>query len=354
MKKDIFRSLQKQLDTYSLGFPATESGVEIEILESLFSPEEAELFTLLSPRLETSASVASRTGLDEEELSLHLEDMASRGLLFRRKKGEEIKYGAIPFMHGLLEFQINNFDHETALRFEKYFDEALNVAISGSAEMFLRPIPIEESFSSEQTIAPFEDARGILENASLIVVADCICRKEKKTVGKGCGKPMETCFMFGSMAQYYLDNNMGREVSTDEAIAILKNAQEHGMVTQPATARNPAGMCSCCGDCCGVLLSLKKQAKPAELVFSNYYASVDEDTCSGCGTCIERCQMEAIELNDNGVAYINRDRCIGCGLCVPSCPLEAMQLERKDSDFRTPPATSLEQMLGMAKKRGVI
>ncbi|MFH1243360.1 MAG: hypothetical protein V1689_13505 [Pseudomonadota bacterium] len=41
MHKQIYRKLQKQLDQYSLGFPATESGVELKILERLFSEEDA-------------------------------------------------------------------------------------------------------------------------------------------------------------------------------------------------------------------------------------------------------------------------------------------------------------------------
>ncbi len=355
MSKELYRKIQKQLDTYSLGFPETESGIEIEILETLFSVKDAELFSVLSPRLETPEAIAQRLGKSVDELAKHLEDMAARGLLFRRRKGEEVKYGTIPFMHGLLEFQVNNFDRDMAELFEKYFDEALNGAISKSAEMFIRPIPIGESIGTEYRVAPFDDARNMLENAGLIVVADCICRKEKAAFGKGCGKPMETCFMFGSMAQYYIDNDMGRQVSSEEAIGILTKAQKAGLVTQPATSQNPAGMCSCCGDCCGVLLSLKKQAKPAEIVFSNHYAEVICDNCSGCEACIDRCQMDAISINDDGVAAIDGDRCIGCGLCVPVCPSGAMKLMRKSGDeFRTPPQNSLEQMITMAKKRGVI
>ncbi len=37
MTEEIYRNLQKRLDTYSVGFPATDSGVEIKILKALFS-----------------------------------------------------------------------------------------------------------------------------------------------------------------------------------------------------------------------------------------------------------------------------------------------------------------------------
>ncbi len=107
------------------------------------------------------------------------------------------------------------------------------------------------------------------------------------------------------------------------------------MVTQPATSQNPAGMCNCCGDCCGVLWSLKKHPKPAEMVFSNHYAVVDADECTGCEVCVERCQVDAIQMEDD-VAVANREACIGCGLCVSTCPTECISLTHKAADEATP------------------
>jgi electron transport complex protein RnfB len=53
MSEEVYRRLQQRLDTYSVGFPATESGVEIKILTALFSPEDAEMFLGMTPKLET-------------------------------------------------------------------------------------------------------------------------------------------------------------------------------------------------------------------------------------------------------------------------------------------------------------
>lgn len=147
---------------------------------------------------------------------------------------------------------------------------------------------------------------------------------------------------------------MGRQVTPQEAMEIVSEAQKAGLVTQPATAQNPAGMCNCCGDCCGVLRSLNIHPRPAEMVFSNHYAVVDADVCSGCETCVERCQMGAISLGENDVSVVDLDRCIGCGLCVVSCPTGAARLVPKPADeWRTPPANSREQMMAMAQKRGI-
>lgn len=354
MEEELFRKLQKQLDTYSLGFPATASGIEIEILKELFTEEEASMFTNMTPQLESPDSVSKRLGLDMLETAARLEAMASKGLLFRLKKDGDAKYGAIPFMHGLMEFQVKSLSKERVVALEKYFNEGFRKAISGSEGLFLRTIPVRESIENTRQVASFDDARAILKNASPIVIAECICRKSRASIDKVCDKPVEVCFMFGSMARYYLDNSLGREISCDEAVAILEDAQRSGLVTQPATSQNPGGMCNCCGDCCGVLRAIKLEARPAELVYSNYQAFIDSGNCTGCGVCLDRCQMDAVTINDD-VAIIDYGRCIGCGLCVITCPGEAIILKAKPEDKKkVPPKNSLEQMLTLAGKRGII
>jgi electron transport complex protein RnfB len=112
-------------------------------------------------------------------------------------------------------------------------------------------------------------------------------------------------------------------------------------------------MCNCCGDCCPLLRMAQKYPRPVELILSNYYAVVDATECTGCETCLERCQMGAITINEDEVAEINLDRCIGCGLCVTTCPTEALRLELKPEDQRyTPPAKGQELIEEMARRRG--
>jgi Na+-translocating ferredoxin:NAD+ oxidoreductase subunit B len=354
MSDTIYHELQKRLDMYSLGFPSTKSGIEISILKRLFTEIDADMFLKMSPSLEEPAAVAARLGRPADEVALQLEDMARQGLLFRLRKGDSVKYGAIPFMHGLMEFHVKQLDKDMCEMMEKYFDEGFHEAIARVNGMFLRTVPVNQSVAVEHHVAAFEDARAILEKNEVIAVTECICRKEKNISGKGCEKPLEACFMFGSMARYYIDNKLGRQVGLDEAIRLLTKAQESGLVTQPGTAQNPAGMCNCCGDCCGVLGAVKKFPKPAELVFSNYQAAVDKGNCTGCEICLDRCQMDAITISE-GIADIDTDRCIGCGLCVSTCPAEAMSLKAKEASARRiPPATSSEQMMQIARNRGII
>lgn len=355
MSDDIYRQLQERLDLYSMGFPATASGIELKILRYLFSEDDADMFLALSHSLETPEAVASRLGKSVEDVAARLDDMAERGLLFRLKKETGAKYGAIPFVHGLFEFQVKTLDRELAEMVETYFGEGFETAMQAGAECFLRPIPVHQSIDARHHVASYDDAVEILKSKPRIVVTDCICRKRTQVVEKGCGKPMEACFMFGSMGQYYLDRGIGREVSLEEAVTIMGQCREAGLVTQPATAQNPSGMCNCCGDCCGVLAALNKHPKPAELVIANHLAVIAEDDCTGCEACLERCQMGALSMGDAETAQVNKDRCIGCGLCVVTCPVEAIQLVPKpEEDCRMPPTSMAEQMMLMAQKRGLL
>jgi len=349
---DIYRELQQRLDTYSIGFPATASGIEIKILQKLFTPEDAGLFLAMSPMVETPEAVAARTGMPAEQTARRLEDMAARGLLFRLKKGEGVRYGAIPFVHGLIEFKVKDIDPELAGLFQNYYDEGFGKCFAKVNGTFLRTIPIAQAITPEHHIAALDDVEKILAGIDTIVVTECICRKGKAMVGHACDAPREVCFMFGSMARYYLDNGMGRRVGAAEALELTRRAQAAGLVTQPSTSRNPNGMCNCCGDCCGVLVAMRKTPRPADMVYSNHYSEIRNDECIGCEECVEGCPMDAIAMDPDGKAAIAYERCIGCGVCVPRCPAGAIALrEKPEAERRALPKNAYEQMMLMAEER---
>jgi hypothetical protein len=146
MAEDIFRQLQKRLDGYSLGFPATDSGIELEILKELFTEEDAGMFLNLSQKVETPEDVARRVDRPPDDVAVQLNDMYEKGLLFRLKKRDTVKYGAIPFVHGLYEFQVAHLDRRMAHMVEKYLEEGFHDAINTGAPAFLRTVPVQRTF----------------------------------------------------------------------------------------------------------------------------------------------------------------------------------------------------------------
>ncbi|MGD2272017.1 MAG: 4Fe-4S binding protein [Desulfobacterales bacterium] len=348
---DVYQKLRERLDDMAVGYPATENGIEIKILKRLFTDEQAELFLGLSPLLETPADAAKRLKRNPDELAQQMEQMAQKGLLFRKRKGELVRYAAVPYVVGIFEHQLKRMDEDFARDHEKYFETAFGRSVQSFKTPVLRTIPINRQLVADYPVAPYEDVLEIIEKQEKIAIAPCVCRTTTKLAGKECDKPLENCFSFGSHAEYYVENRMGRYITRAEAKEIISNNDKAGLVMQPFNSQKIGGMCSCCGDCCGVLRSLKMHPNPAELVQSNYFARVDEEECTGCETCLERCQMGAIEIIDE-IASISLNRCIGCGLCVTTCPSEAMQLMQKPRDQQyMPPETGMHTYIRIAEER---
>ena len=350
--KDVFERLRDRLDDMATGYPATDTQVEIRILKRLFTEEEAEFFLLLQPLLETPEAVAERLDRKPEETAALMEQMAKKGLLFRKRKDDTARYAAVPYVVGIYEFQLNRVDREIAKDMEEYFEKGFGRTIQSYKTPVMRTIPINRELVANWPVAPYEDVLEILENQKVIGIAPCICRKTAKLAGKGCDKPLEACFLFGSHADYYVENGMGRYISKEEAKRIAKDNEEAGLVMQPFNSQKVGGMCSCCGDCCGILRSLKLQPVPAEAVQSNYFAEVDGAECVGCETCVDRCHMDAIDIVDEK-SVINLDRCIGCGLCVSTCPTDSLSLVKKPEDSQyLPPESGFETYVRIAVERG--
>jgi len=85
---------------------------------------------------------------------------------------------------------------------------------------------------------------------------------------------------------------------------------------------------------------------------SNYYATKDYDTCTTCFTCVDRCNVHAIKI-DNERTVITREKCIGCGLCASSCPTGSITMASK-SPAEAPAIFSreMEMLQAMGKERG--
>lgn len=331
---NVYEKLRERLDMFPQGFPQTKSGVELEILENLFSIDEAEIALFVRPFPEPVSTIAERMGRDEKELGETLYDMSKRGLILRFKESEEIIYYFLaPWMIGVWEFQVNRLTPDNVKLYEKYYEEGAVPLNKTKKVAGFRVIPIQKELQDSTEIQPYEKVSEIIDSQTRFAVADCICRKEARMMGEGCDKLLETCMTFGVAADYYIENQLGREISKEEAKGILLKAEEDGLVHFSSNhAADKVFMCNCCGCCCKALANITKYDNPGLIAKSNYYASVDADTCDGCETCTDRCQVDAIQIEDD-LAIINMASCIGCGLCASTCPTESISMIQKQPDF---------------------
>ena len=146
----------------------------------------------------------------------------------------------------------------------------------------------------------------------------------------------------------------GRFITKADALGVIDQANSAGLVLQPANARHPEFVCSCCGCCCGMLSMQKSLPHPVDFWTSSFRAEIDGALCSRCGKCVTRCQVNAMTLpRGDGPAEINPDRCIGCGLCVAKCPSAARTALQDWLARRGDPPYRLTQLLPRLWQRPV-
>ena len=352
MIEDIYQQLARHLDDLPGGFPPTESGVELRILRRLFTPEQAELALRLTLIPEEPRVVARRAGIDTVAATRRLEEMAKQGLILRMEpeNGDKpFQYMAAQFVIGIWEFHVNDLDIALIKDMNEYMP-TLSEEIWKVPQ--LRTIPVGRSISVQTEVLPYEKAEELVRAQEKILVAPCICRREHTMSGHGCDKPEETCLVFGIGMDYYKRNGIGRVIDQREALDILEKANEAGLVLQPGNSQELMNICCCCGCCCQVLKAFKRREKPASMAATAFIVNTNPDTCSGCETCIDRCQMEALRIENDHVV-LNKDRCIGCGLCVSTCLTESLTLVRKpESEQLTVPKDVEKAAIQLGKARG--
>ncbi len=300
---------------------------------------------------ESAATIAKRLGKSASDMESLFYSMSKKGLIGRLGKSDNL-YMATNFIVGIWEFNVNNIDENLVRDVDEYLPQIWEKTWSKQKTQQLRVIPVSKSITADMNIMPYNVAEKIIKGQSKIMVAPCICRKEQAMAGHGCDKPLETCLILGAGAYFYEQNGIGRSISQNQALEILNTGIEKGLVLQPSNSQNPSVICMCCGCCCLVLKNLNTMDEPAKVACTHFYVRVSENSCIGCQSCEDICQMAAIKVEDKS-AVVNLSRCIGCGLCVAQCESDAVCLvEKNDPDVV--PGDVVEQYMSMAQERGLI
>ncbi len=356
----IYRKLQQHLDEMPVGFPPVKSGADIRLLKHLFTPEEAKIAMFLKfgwdrdlEPLETIYKCAKETGISLEELETILDRMVSKGSIMSKKDGGKKYYGNALLMIGMFEFQVNRLTKDFVKDYEDYFiqgwlPEAFRVK---AAQM--RTIPVEKSIEFEHNVSTYDNITKVIDEAEgPFAILNCVCRQVKDILEDPCKATdrREVCMASGIMAQLTIDQGRGRAITKEEALEIMQKNQEEGLVIQPDNSQIFSFVCSCCSCCCENLSKYILLPNPANVVIANYYAEVDSDLCTGCGTCVEICPMKAIKLKDD-ISSIKRKRCIGCGNCAAKCPSEAISMNKRERQFT--PFPSMDVLFDKVMQRKI-
>jgi electron transport complex protein RnfB len=352
MCDELYIRLQQLLDTFML--PAPPAPALLEILRIRFTPEEAEIALLLGSGRHTAAAVAVSAGQSPAVFEAKLEQVAIKGLVFKETKTKDgmtqVLYSLLPTAVGLWETSFakgerNPETEKLAHYWREYYDSGWGKMMHSSSTSFCRVIPVAKAIPSGQEVYSYERACDLIKEQDYACVLHCACRTAAALDGKGCGKPTEVCMHFGKMARFLVEKRYARHITIEEALAILDLTEKAGLVHEVGNSKKMGiAMCSCCKCCCTQLRATKELAKLDALAPSRFIAEVNEELCVVCGTCGERCQVEAVgPKGESGEepSKVNVIRCIGCGLCVTECPANAISMGVRES-YREPTDTGRE------------
>ena len=255
-------------------------------------------------------------------------------------------------VHGLIEYDYgDHYDDNGPIK--EYFDENLKIKdpvkekrfrlsffVPGSAELFNSSIsrieanPPVASFFERMTHLPLEkitsmvpaggDGIGMhvipvekevqacnesvkLEKISYwlkkyeghLSAGICSCRYSRAVLGEGCADdPNDWCIQVGDMADYTVETGRAHYITKEEALDILKKAEENGYVHQITNIDGEDhifDICNCNVEICNALRTSLLYNTP-HMSRSSFTAKVEPEKCVACGMCVEVCPAGAVKL----------------------------------------------------------
>jgi Pyruvate/2-oxoacid:ferredoxin oxidoreductase delta subunit len=356
------------------GTPIPINATLIKLLKYFIMEDEVDFIASFDKlKSQTLEQLKLSSGLTEDEISKKVKNLAARGVIFNQPNSKGIMvFRLLPLLNvGTFEYKfMGKLEHtERNKEICSLFNE-LFVDLKGmfqenyeaimpllmTAPPVDRTIPVFENKpkkepvkiiinqdlgSSRDRIVPSQRVEELIAKFDEIAVGHCFCRHYKDLSGSPCKQTddRETCFTFGKSAKFTLEQGFARMITKEEALKILKRAEEAGLVHKAYhpnfdISKDETSICNCCRCCCGN--AVDSMFVPITNS-TNFLAVVNEDLCIGCGKCVKECHTYAAYLDDNKKARRKEDLCIGCGVCAHFCPQNAISMLEGERIVRIPP-----------------
>lgn len=264
----------------------------------------------------TFAQMKELTGYDDEHLKKVLEALCQASLVEYHKENldgknpnHETRWVLDMFVPGSAEIMVMRpeISPETP-QVADFFERMTYLPLAGITQMVgpggngigMHVIPVEEAIPAESKSLDIEHISHWLKKyEGQIGVGICSCRKQQRIRGEGSGDLEQYwCIGVGDFADYCRETGMGHDISYEEAMEILKKAEEKGYVHQITNIDGEDkifGLCNCAVGVCNALRTSQLFNTP-NMSRSAYVSEVDASKCVACGKCVEVCPAGAVRL----------------------------------------------------------
>ena len=302
----IIRLAKKISGPTALMIKIDENAPEYYVLDCIVTDEMAEVGLAMELRRpQTLAQIAKKCGKSPAETERLARELAQVGAcIFHEENGEDV-FELTVYVPGVMEKVVEN--KELCEKFPaipRAFEEYARLRGAMLSPMMpvgkgpMRVIPIQQAIDGDSRKIGFEEVETILSRAKLIALADCTCRRSRRLLGEGCGHlEQDMCIQLDSGAEYYIRTGRARKVSHEEALRVLRKAEENGLMHSIPNidGGETHAICNCCACGCYSMRNGIMFNSP-DMIRSNYISEVNPENCVACGQCVENCPTNALKL----------------------------------------------------------
>ena len=356
------------------GTPVPVNDTLIKLLKFFIMENEVDFIAAFNEKKsQTMEQLKLSSGLTEDEINEKVKDLAGRGVIFNQPNSKGIMvFRLLPLLNvGTFEYNFmgklerTDRNKEIASLFNKLFGD-LQIMLQDNYDAIIpflmsappidRTVPVFENKPKNESvkiiikegleaakdrIVPSQKVEELIAKFDEIALGHCFCRHYKDLEGAPCKQTSdrETCFTFGKSARFTSEQGFSRMITKDEALKVLKRAEEAGLVHKAYhpnfdTSKDETSICNCCRCCCAN--GVDNMIAPITNA-TNFLSLVNDDLCIGCGKCVKVCHTYAAYLNDDKKARRKEVLCIGCGVCAHFCPQNAISMVEGERIVRIPP-----------------